>query len=232
MNRFSLEQPRLQDGRKPYLIYLLAMVAAVGGFLFGYDLSIISGAMVFIQPAFNLNPHQVGLAMGSALLGCMAGPLVGGPLGDRWGRKRTLIVAGLLFAAGAVGTAMPSGVVSFSLFRFLGGVGIGLASVVSPMFIAEMSPPRIRGGLVTVNQLAIVVGGACAVVISYGLSFGEHWQWMQASHTALAMDAGLQRRPGAAVRHRSSADPRKPPLAGPERPARRGPGRAHADRRQ
>ncbi|MGO8691767.1 MAG: sugar porter family MFS transporter [Thermoguttaceae bacterium] len=184
MNRPSLDQPRLRDGRKPYLIYLLAMVAAVGGFLFGYDLSIISGAMVFIKPAFGLNPHQVGLAMGSALLGCMAGPLVGGPLGDRWGRKWTLILAGLLFAAGAIGTAMPSGVVSFSLFRFLGGVGIGLASVVSPMFIAEMSPPRIRGGLVTVNQLAIVVGGACAVVVSYSLSFHGQWQWMLASNAA------------------------------------------------
>ena len=160
------------------------MVAAVGGFLFGYDLSIISGAMVFIKPAFGLNPHQVGLAMGSALLGCMAGPLVGGPLGDRWGRKRTLILAGLLFAAGAIGTAMPSGIVSFSLFRFLGGVAIGLASVVSPMFIAEMSPPRIRGGLVTVNQLAIVVGGACAVVVSYSLSFHGQWQWMLASNAA------------------------------------------------
>ena len=72
----------------------------------------------------------------------------------------------------------------FSLFRFVGGIGIGLASVVSPMFIAEMSPPRIRGGLVTVNQLAIVVGGACAVVVSYYLSFGGHWQWMLASNAA------------------------------------------------
>jgi sugar porter (SP) family MFS transporter len=183
-NSSSLDQPHLRDGRRPYLVYLLAMVAAVGGFLFGYDLSIISGAMVFIRPEFGLTPDQVGHAMGSALLGCMAGPLIGGPLGDRWGRKRTLILAGLLFALGAVGTAMPSGIVSFSVFRFLGGVGIGLASVVSPMFIAEMSPPRIRGGLVTVNQLAIVVGGACAVVISYYLSFHKHWQWMMASNAA------------------------------------------------
>ena len=77
---------------------------------------------------------------------------------------------------------MPPTSIRFDLFRFLGGVGVGLASVVSPMFIAEVSPPRIRGALVTVNQLAIVVGLACAVVVSYYLSFGEHWRWMLASN--------------------------------------------------
>ena len=120
--------------------------------------------------------------MASALLGCMAGPLLGGTLSDRWGRKPTLIFAGLLFAAGSIGSAMPTNILEFDLFRFLGGVGVGLASVVSPMFIAEVSPPRIRGALVTVNQLAIVVGLACAVVVSYFLSFGEHWRWMLASN--------------------------------------------------
>jgi MFS transporter, SP family, arabinose:H+ symporter len=194
-----------EAGKQPYLVCLIAAVAAVGGFLFGYDLSIISGAMVFIRTDFGLKPDQVGPAMSSALLGCMAGPLLGGPLSDLYGRKRTLIFAGMLFAIGAAGTAMPgkiaewsallrhgevgvgaAAVVSpisvFSFFRFLGGVGIGLASVVSPMFIAEVSPPRIRGALVTVNQLAIVVGGAVAVVVSYYLSFGRHWQWMLASN--------------------------------------------------
>jgi sugar porter (SP) family MFS transporter len=187
-----------ENGRQPYLVVLIASVAAVGGFLFGYDLSIISGAMLYIKPEFGLNPEQVGHAMGSALLGCMAGPLLGGILSDRWGRKPTLIFAGLLFAAGAIGSALPatdyrfdlfgyfqfdfSRVHQFDLFRFLGGVGVGLASVVSPMFIAEVSPPRIRGALVTVNQLAIVVGLACAVVVSYYLSFGDHWRWMLASN--------------------------------------------------
>lgn len=187
-----------ENGKQPYLVVLIASVAAVGGFLFGYDLSIISGAMLFIKPEFGLNPDQVGHAMGSALLGCMAGPLLGGILSDRWGRKPTLIFAGLLFAAGAIGSALPATdysfdlagfyqldlwrVDQFDLFRFLGGVGVGLASVVSPMFIAEVSPPRIRGALVTVNQLAIVVGLSCAVVVSYYLSFGDHWRWMLASN--------------------------------------------------
>jgi sugar porter (SP) family MFS transporter len=171
-----------ENGKRPYLVCLIATVAAVGGFLFGYDLSIISGAMLFLKPEFGLTPDQVGLAIGSALLGCMAGPILGGTLSDRWGRKPTLIFAGLLFAAGAVGTALPANIVQFDLFRFLGGVGVGLASVVSPMFIAEVSPPRIRGALVTVNQLAVVVGLTCAVIVSYFLSFGEHWRWMLASN--------------------------------------------------
>lgn len=171
-------------GAKPYLVYLIAMVAALGGFLFGYDLSIISGAMIFITEEFALSPGAQGFAVGSALLGCMAGPVLGGTLSDRWGRKRTLIFAGLLFAVGAVGTAMPATITQFNALRFLGGVGVGLASVVSPMFIAEMSPPRIRGALVTINQLAVVVGLAVAVVVSYFLSFGDHWRWMLASNAA------------------------------------------------
>ena len=171
-----------ENGKRPYLVCLIATVAAMGGFLFGYDLSIISGVMLFLKPEFGLTPDQVGLAIGSALLGCMAGPILGGTLSDRWGRKPTLIFAGLLFAVDAIGTALPTNIFQFDLFRFLGGVGVGLASVVSPMFIAEVSPPRIRGALVTVNQLAVVVGLTCAVIVSYFLSFGEHWRWMLASN--------------------------------------------------
>jgi sugar porter (SP) family MFS transporter len=166
------------------LVYLIAMVAAVGGFLFGFDLSIISGAKLFLEQEFALKPFGVGFAMASALLGCMAGPLLGGALSDRWGRKPTLIFAGLLFAVGSIGSALPHDILLFDLFRFLGGVGVGLASVVSPMFIAEVSPPRMRGALVTVNQLAIVIGLACAVVVSYYLCFGGHWRWMLASNAA------------------------------------------------
>jgi sugar porter (SP) family MFS transporter len=171
-----------ENGRQPYLVVLIAAVAAVGGFLFGYDLQIIAGVKLYIVPEFGLGPYGEGFAMASALLGCMAGPLMGGTLSDRWGRKPTLVFAGLLFAVGSIGSAVPTNVYEFDLFRFLGGVGVGLASVVSPMFIAEVSPPRIRGALVTVNQLAIVVGLACAAVVAYYLSFGDHWRWMLASN--------------------------------------------------
>jgi sugar porter (SP) family MFS transporter len=173
-----------ENGKQPYLVVLIAAVAAVGGFLFGYDLQIIAGVKIYIEKEFELGPYGVGFAMASALLGCMAGPLLGGVLSDRWGRKPTLIFAGLLFVVGSIGSALPANVAQFDLFRFLGGVGVGLASVVSPMFIAEVSPPRIRGALVTVNQLAIVVGLACAAVVAYYLSFGGHWRWMLASNAA------------------------------------------------
>jgi sugar porter (SP) family MFS transporter len=158
------------------------MVAAVGGFLFGYDLGIISGVNIFLEKAFSLTADQLGWVTGSALLGCMFGPLLGGLLSDRLGRKRTLILAGLLFAGGAIGSAQPRTILEFDLYRFLGGIGVGLASVASPMFIAEMSPSKIRGALVTVNQLAIVTGLMCSVLVSYWLSFGGHWGWMLASN--------------------------------------------------
>jgi sugar porter (SP) family MFS transporter len=201
LNHPLLDPPRSHDGRKPFLVYLIAMVAAVGGFLFGYDLAIISGVNIFLSKVFSLSDNELGWATASALLGCMFGPIIGGTFCDRLGRRRTLILSGLLFAAGAIGTAVPSQhlfrifggegsrlaaavspMLVFKLFRFFGGIGVGLASVASPMFIAEMSPARIRGALVTVNQLAIVVGSACAVLVSYGLSFGEHWRWMLASN--------------------------------------------------
>jgi sugar porter (SP) family MFS transporter len=173
-----------ENGKKPYLVILIASVAAVGGFLFGYDLQIIAGVKLYVEEEFKLGSYGVGFAMASALLGCMAGPLLGGMLSDRWGRKPTLIFSGVLFVIGSIGSAMPSNIVEFDIFRFLGGVGVGLASVVSPMFIAEVSPPRMRGALVTINQLAIVVGLACAAIVAYYLSFGGHWRWMLASNAA------------------------------------------------
>jgi MFS family permease len=171
-------------GKRPYLVFLIASVAAVGGFLFGYDLQIIAGVKLFLVKEFELKPFGEGFAMASALMGCMAGPLLGGTLSDRWGRKPTLIFSGLLFAIGSIGSALPADILLFDVFRFLGGVGVGLASVVSPMFIAEVSPPRMRGALVTINQLAIVIGLASAAIVAYYLSFGEHWRWMLASNAA------------------------------------------------
>jgi sugar porter (SP) family MFS transporter len=172
------------NGKKPFFVFLVAAVAAVGGFLFGYDLQVISSVKLYIEKEFELGSWGVGFAVASALFGCMAGTQLGGVLSDRWGRKSTLIFSGVLFIAGSIGAALPTSIFEFDLFRFLGGVGVGLASVVSPMFIAEISPPRIRGALVTVNQLAIVTGLACAAVVSYYLSLGDHWRWISASNAA------------------------------------------------
>jgi sugar porter (SP) family MFS transporter len=159
-------------------VFLIATLAAIGGFLFGYDISIISGALIFLKPEFHLNSVQEGFAVSSAAIGCFVGPLVAVALGDSIGRKRTLFVAAGLLGIAAIGTALPRTITQFSLFRIVGGVGVGLASVVSPMYIAEMAPARLRGRLVAVNQLAIVIGLFMAIVVSYLLSFHGNWRWM------------------------------------------------------
>jgi sugar porter (SP) family MFS transporter len=162
-------------------VYLISLVAAVGGFLFGYDISIISGAVIFLRKQFALSPAQLGFAIASASLGCISGPFLAGWLSDRIGRKRSLILADVLFGICAVGTATTAGIREFNVYRIIGGIGVGVASVVSPMYIAEVAPTRIRGRLVTLNQLAIVIGSTSSIVVSYFLSFSGNWRAMFAS---------------------------------------------------
>ena len=163
-------------------LYLVATVAAVGGFLFGYDLSIVSGAIMFIKPEFGLAPPEVGFAVASAVLGCMLGPLlISAGLSDWLGRKKVLVMTAVIFGISAVGSALPETIFEFNCYRILGGIGVGVASIVSPMYIAEIAPARIRGRLVTVNQLAIVIGCLAAIIVTYFLSFTESWRWMFAS---------------------------------------------------
>ena len=166
--------------RKSYL-YFVAVVAAVGGFIFGYDLSIIAGASLFLKEEFALTPLWLGFAVSSAVIGCIIGPLAGGGLTDRWGRKKALYLCAILFGVSAIGTALPRTMLEFYIFRILGGMGVGLASIVSPMYIAEVAPARMRGRLVLVNQLAIVVGSLSSIIVSYFLSLSGSWRWMFAS---------------------------------------------------
>ncbi len=166
--------------RKSYL-YFVAVVAAVGGFIFGYDLSIIAGASLFLREEFALTPFWLGFAVSSAVIGCIIGPLAGAGLTDRWGRKKALYLCAILFGISAIGTALPRTMVEFYIFRILGGMGVGLASIVSPMYIAEVAPSRMRGRLVLVNQLAIVVGSLASIIVSYFLSLSGSWRWMFAS---------------------------------------------------
>jgi sugar porter (SP) family MFS transporter len=162
-------------------LYLITLVAAVGGFLFGYDLSLISGAVIFLKAEWNLTPFWVGAVTGSAILGCPFGPLAGVWLADTLGRNKTLILSALLFIVSAIGSGLAYGMLDFSFWRFIGGIGVGLASTVSPMYIAEVSPARLRGRLVVVNQLAIVIGLSLSVYVTYLFSFGGHWRWMFAT---------------------------------------------------
>jgi len=162
-------------------VFRLAIVAALGGFLFGYDISIISGAVIFLQNEFRLTELQIGFAVSSAAIGCIIGPLVAVTVSDFLGRKKTLFIAALLLGISALATALPRTMTEFYIGRLIGGIGVGLASIVCPMYISEMAPARLRGRLVSLNQIAIVTGLFLAIVVSYALSFGGHWRWMFAS---------------------------------------------------
>jgi SP family arabinose:H+ symporter-like MFS transporter len=181
-----------QEIRRSYL-YTICFVAAVGGFLFGYDLSIISPAAIFLQRQFHLGPAGLGFAVSSAVLGTMLGPFIGARLGDRIGRRRSLRWAAGLYIVGAIGTAVPANMAEFNTFRIVGGLSVGIASVISPMYIAEISPAPFRGRMVTMNQLAIVIGALCSIIVAYFLSFGAAWRWMFASECvpAIALLIGL-----------------------------------------
>jgi sugar porter (SP) family MFS transporter len=162
-------------------LYRITLVAAVGGFLFGYDLSLISGAIIFLKAEWSLSPFWMGVVTGSAILGCPFGPLAGISLADTFGRRKTLIFSAMLFVVSTAGSALATGMTQFAVWRFIGGVGVGLASAVSPMYIAEIAPARLRGRLVIINQLAIVIGLSLSVYVTYLLSFGGHWRWMFAT---------------------------------------------------
>jgi SP family arabinose:H+ symporter-like MFS transporter len=171
----------MTTGVSRFYLYTVSLVAAVGGFLFGYDLQLISAAILFLKTEFTLSPFWFGLVAGSAILGCPFGPLAGLWIADTAGRRNTLILASLLFMVSAIGSAVAPDVIQLITWRFVGGMGVGLASTVSPMYIAEIAPARMRGRLVVVNQLAIVIGLSLAVYVCYFLAGGGHWRWMFAS---------------------------------------------------
>jgi sugar porter (SP) family MFS transporter len=170
-----------EQGMSLGYLYTIVLVAAVGGFLFGYEIQLISGAIIFLEKEFSLTPFWYGAVMGSAILGCPFGPLAGIWLADRFGRRATLICSSVAFLVSAVGCALAGDMYQFIIWRFVGGMGIGLAATVSPMYIAEVAPARLRGRLVLVNQLAIVIGGTLSAVVAYLLADGGHWRWMFAS---------------------------------------------------
>lgn len=145
------------------------MVSALGGFLFGYDWVVIGGAKFFYERFFEITqiPHLQGIAMSSALIGCIPGALFAGYISDRFGRKRSLIAAAVLFIISALGSGIADSFTNFMLFRILGGLGVGMASVVSPIYIAEISPRQMRGKLVALNQLNIVLGILTAQIANY-----------------------------------------------------------------
>ena len=141
---------------------LTSLIVALGGFLLGFDSAVISGAVPFIQDYFILNEIQLGWSVSCLILGAMLGNSVAGPLSDRYGRKRILILTSILFTVSAISSALATNFVFFIGARLLGGIGVGGAILIAPIYIAEMAPADKRGRLVSFNQLNIVLGISAA----------------------------------------------------------------------
>ena len=160
-----------KDNAKSRIGHLIKIssIAAAGGFLFGYDTAVISGTLSMVQKQFGLNPAMEGWFVSSALIGCIIGVSGAGWMSDRFGRKRILLLTGLLFSLSAMGCAVSGSFDTLVIFRFIGGMGVGIASMISPLYISEVAPSRIRGRLVALYQLAITVGILSAYLINKGL---------------------------------------------------------------
>lgn len=179
----KMESPELaalpEHGSRGY-VYVVCTVAAVGGLLFGFDTAVISGAIVFVERQFGLTSFEKSFAVASVLIGCAVGVAAVGSLCDRFGRKKILIAAAGFFAISALGCAIARNFMELTVARFIGGLAVGVASMVSPMYIAEIAPARIRGRLVVLNQMTIVCGILCANLTNWALEdTGIHnWRYM------------------------------------------------------
>lgn len=167
--------------KKTYL-YFIALIAIMGGLMFGFDIAIISGAVPFIQSYFGWNELELGWGVSSLIFGAIAGSILSGVLTDRFGRKGVLIVVALFFALSCIGSALATDSTVFIISRILGGLSVGAASVLSPMYVAEVVPSKIRGTFVSVYQLAITFGILASYCINYFLHDWENnWRWMFAT---------------------------------------------------
>jgi sugar porter (SP) family MFS transporter len=190
-----MNEEQQQDKGSPRYVALVCLVATLGGLLFGYDTGVISDAIGFLTKRFSLDHTWEGWAMSCAILGCAVGATAAGVLGDRLGRKKLLLASAALFAISAVGTALPQNLATFITFRVVGGIGIGMAALASPMYIAEITPARIRGRMISLNQLAIVTGFLLVYFANYYIAgHGDDawrvqtsWRWMFGLGVAPAM---------------------------------------------
>lgn len=168
-----------QVGRNIWFLVIAASVSSLGGFLFGYDNIVISGAIGYLAKCFNLDAAGIGWAAGCALVGCLAGSAGSGWLADRIGLKKSLAICAACFAGSSIGVFFSYSLNQFVLWRILGGVGIGAASILAPMYIAEIAPTRMRGRLVTLYQLGIVLGILSAVFVNMLIQRGGTEEWNQ-----------------------------------------------------
>ncbi|MGW5866877.1 sugar porter family MFS transporter [Streptomyces sp. NPDC055239] len=164
-------QPGGREAHPDHLghVIFITAAAAMGGFLFGYDSSVINGATVAIQHRFDVDANMLGWIIATALLGCAVGAAIAGRIADRIGRIRCMQIAAVLFAASAVGSALPFAAWDLTMWRFIGGIGIGMASVIGPAYIAEVAPPAYRGRLASFQQAAIVTGIAISQLVNWAI---------------------------------------------------------------
>ncbi len=173
------------QGFNKRFIYFICLVSAMGGLLFGYDWVVIGGAKPFYELYFGIdgNPIMQGVAMTTALVGCLIGAMVAGGMADRYGRKPLLTLSAILFTVSALATGWYDDFTMFNIARFIGGMGIGIASALAPMYIAEVSPAEIRGRMVSLNQMTIVLGILSAQIINMLIgtgvdeNWGREWAW-------------------------------------------------------
>ena len=178
-------------------VYFAVGVAALGGLLFGYDTGVISGAILFIKKQFSLSATMEEIVVSSVLVGAVVGATIGGALTGRFGRRKMIILAGIIFTVSAIGTALAPTVSWLIAARVVSGIGIGIASFISPMYIAELVPAKVRGSLVAVNMLAITTGIVVAYLVDYAFSSSGGWRYMfgLAAIPSIALIIGMWRLP-------------------------------------
>ena len=174
-------------------VVLTSITVAVGGFLFGYDTAVISGAILFVREQFHLNSFTTEIAVSIVLAGALVGAAVGGYLGDRFGRRLTLLVTAITFGIFSITTGLANSALVFVISRLFVGAAVGVSSMLTPLYIAELAPEKHRGALVTLNQLAISAGVVIAYYVDYLLSGAGNWRWMfmSAMFPSLLLLAGV-----------------------------------------
>lgn len=188
----AVTQVRDEAQRSPtHFVYLAAAVSALGGLLFGYDVGVISGAILFVKKAFSLSAGMEEIVVSSVLVGSLLGAIIGGSLADRLGRRKLLIVTAIVFALGAIGASLSPETTWLIGARVVAGVAIGIASFVSPLYISEIAPVAIRGKLVSINQVALTSGIVISYLVDYALAGSQAWRWMFAMAVVPAAAFGI-----------------------------------------
>ena len=191
----------MKEANKGYVV-LISLIVALGGFLMGFDASVISGVVTFIEPEFSLTKIELGWAVSSLTLTATLAMMISGPLSDKYGRKRLLFFAAILYAISAIASALAPSFIILVIARMIGGFGVGASLIIAPMYIAEIAPPKIRGMMVSFNQLNIVIGISVAfftnfLILKLGQSDAEwvqalkfnqfNWRWMLGLETLSAL---------------------------------------------